>query len=589
MSQVGYPLDEPGGADFYTVLLLREGSNPIETNRKINSVLSDYFEQIDNTECPYTFSLNPITKWHLYSFTGTGNRYQYVYVFTAVALFILLIACMNFVNLSTARSVTRAKEIGLRKVIGANRLQLVRHLLGEYLLIAIISAIIAVGIAELLLPVFNHYAGETLVISYTNTTLIAGLIGIVTITGILAGIFPALYLSAFQPVAIMRGLLKSGKGGIQFRRILVVLQFTLSLILIVGTIVISTQINYMKDKDIGVNKANVLYVVPTSGIMRHISSFRQSLLDNPNVTSVSIAAQWLPHINSTIGQNFDYEGKDPNLKLELHFDWVSLDYTKTLGLEMADGRFYSQEFPTDLSEGIVLNQTAVNRMGIENPIGKRFSYWGKNYRIIGVIKDFHLEPLYETLKPMILIYADFERWSFGHLYIKINPDNIAETIGFIETVYKDIEPTGQFSYTFLDESYDRLYRSEYRFGDMAKYATGLAIFIACLGLFGMASFTTERRTKEIGIRKVLGATVSGIIGLLTKEFIVLVIIAGIVAPPVAFFVMNKWLNHFAYHAKIGIWMFVLACVITLVITLLTVCSQAIKAAIANPVDALRYE
>ncbi|KPL06832.1 hypothetical protein AMJ86_07035, partial [bacterium SM23_57] len=377
MNEIGYNLDEPAGADYFTFLLLQENVTRVGVTAKIQNYLSEYFMQLRGSkEFTSTFLLHPFTKLHLHAVTGTGGQIQYVYIFSLVALSILIIACMNFINITTAQSVNRAKEICLRKVIGANRLQLVRQLLGESIILSIIAAILAVGIVELLLPLFNHYTGKELTIGYDNHTLMLGLLAIIIATSALSGIVPAIYLSAFQPVKVMKAYLKSGKSAMVFRRILVVTQFALSLILIMGTIVISAQVNYLRHKDLGFNKDNVIFMIPSSGISDHYQSFKQELLKNSNITNVTASAQGIAHINSTIGNNWDVDGRDPNQKLELHFDWVSLDYAETFGIAMADGRFYSKEYPTDLSEGIILNESAVKLMGIKDPIGKRFNYWG---------------------------------------------------------------------------------------------------------------------------------------------------------------------------------------------------------------------
>jgi len=586
LRELGFDIDEWLGNDYVTFVLLEEPASYQQVGEKIDFFCSDLYKQEKGTaECPHTMFLHPVTKAHLYPLGWAGGRIDYVYIFALAAAMILIIACMNFINISTARSVNRAKEICLRKVVGANRAQLGKQLLGESILLSLIAAAAAVAFAEFLLPVFNYRAGKELSLVYSNPVLIVGLLAIVILTGVLSGMFPAIYLSAFQPVKVLKGHLKSGRGALQLRRILVVFQFALSLVLIIATIVISSQITYINNKDLGLNKENVLYLLASQGIKEYYTTFKEELEKNPKVICVTAAAQGITHINSSLGNNWDFDGRDPNQRLEIHFDWVSLDYAETFGLEMAEGRFYSEEFPSEMVDGIVLNEKAVELMGIKDPIGKRFSYWGNDKRIIGVVKDFHLEPLYETLKPMILIYHDF----INYVYIRIAPDGASQALSYIETVYKRLEPAGTFQYGFLDDRYKREYRAELRLASLSRYGTALAIFIACLGLFGLASFMAEQRTKEIGIRKVLGASVTSIIRMMSKEFVMLVVVAILIASPLAYLAMNRWLEHFAYRTSLGWWVFVAGGLLALLITLMTLSFQAVKAALTNPVETLRYE
>lgn len=586
LQELGYNIDQWLGNDYLTFVLLEERTSYRQVGEKISAFCSDLYKQEKGVaECPYTMFLHPVTRAHLYPLGWAGGRIDYVYIFALAAAMILIIACMNFINISTARSVNRAKEICLRKVVGANRAQLGKQLLGESILLSLIAAGVAVTIAESLLPIFNHHAGKELSLAYSNPVLIVGLFAAVAFTGVLSGLFPAIYLSAFQPVEVLKGHLKSGKGALQLRRILVVFQFALSLVLIIATIVISSQITYISNKDLGLNKEDVLYLVASQGIKEHYTTFKEELEKSPRVVSVTAAAQGITHINSSLGNNWGFDGRDPNERLEIHFDWVSLDYAETFNLEMTEGRFYSEKFPSDMVDGIVLNEKAIELMGIRDPIGKRFSFWGNDKRIIGVVKDFHLEPLYETLKPMILIYQDF----INFVYIRIAPDDASQVLSYIETVYKRLEPGGTFQYGFLEDRYKRVYQAELRLATLSRYATALAIFIACLGLFGLASFMAEQRTKEIGIRKVLGASVTSIIRMMTKEFVILVLVSTLIASPVAYYAMIKWLEHFAYRTSLGWWIFAAGGLVALLITLITVSFQAVKAALTNPVETLRYE
>jgi len=586
LQELGYEIDQWLGNDYLTFVLLQERPSSQEVGEKINAFCRDLYKQEKGfSECPYSMFLHPLTKAHLHPLGWAGGRIDYVYIFGFAAAMILIIACMNFVNISTARSVNRAKEICLRKVVGASRAQLGRQFLGESILLSLVAAAVAVAFAEFLLPVFNYLAGKELSLVYSNPALLLGLPAIVILTGVLSGMFPAIYLSAFQPVKVLKGHLRSGRGALRLRRILVVFQFVLSLVLIIATIVISSQIEYISNKDLGLNKENVLCLFASQGIKEHYLTFKEELEKNAGVVSVTASAQGITHINSSLGNNWGFDGRDPNQRLEIHFDWVSLDYAETFSLRMAKGRFYSEEFPSDLADGIVLNERAVELMGMKDPIGKRFSYWGNDKRIIGVVKDFHLEPLYETLKPMVLIYQDF----INLVYIRIAPGDPSQVVSHVEKMYKRLEPGGTFQYRFLEDRYKRLYRSELRLAALSQYATGLAIFIACLGLFGLASFMAERRTKEIGVRKVLGASMTGIVRIMCKEFVILVLLSILIASPIAYYVMIRWLEHFAYRTSLGWWVFAVGGLLALFITLITVSFQAVKAALTNPVETLRYE
>jgi putative ABC transport system permease protein len=586
MNEIGYNLEEWAGADYYTFLLLEDKADYPQTSAAIGNLCCDiYRQQTGQEECPYNVFLHPLTKYHLYSLSGSGGRIQYVWIMGAVALFIIAIACLNFINITTARSTSRAKEIGMRKVIGADRLKLIKQILGESYVMTAMALIMAMILVEIFLPLFNQLAAKKLHMDFSHPGLLLSLLVVLIITGLFAGIYPAFYLSRFKPVEILKSKIKSDKAGLKFRRVLVVFQFSLSLILIICTVVIHGQLGYIQNKDLGLNKENAIYFRPSAAIQENYSAFKSELLKSPDILDVGASMQGITHINSTIGQNFDYEGKPADLSLELHFDWVNYDYAKTLGIEMAEGRFYSPDFASDANDGIVLNETAVKLMGIENPIGKRFSYWGNEKHIIGVVRDFYLEPLYETLKPMILIYNQ----TAAVLYVRLGPENTPGALAYIEKVYKDFEPSGTFGYRFLEDAYKLEYRGDQRLSRILTCFSGLAIFVACLGLFGLVAFIAEQSTKEIGIRKVLGASVGNIVARLSREFLILVLIANLVAWPLAYFLMRRFLEHYAYHVGINLWTFLACTVLVLMIALLTVSFRALRAASMNPVESLRHE
>ncbi|MDD5425546.1 MAG: ABC transporter permease [candidate division Zixibacteria bacterium] len=584
--EYGENINEWKGADYYTYFLFKKDADIATINEKFQNLSSNIYKQRTGKDIyPYTISLVPLTALHLQGFGYGGGSIQSVYIMIAVAVIILLIACMNFINITTARSAGRAKEIGLRKVVGASRADLIRQLLGEAVLLALGAFILALVGVELVLPVFNDIAQKSLSISLIDWKLILSLLMLMVITGILSGGYTAFYISGFQPVKVLKGIFTSGRGGMRFRRILVVVQFTLSVGITICTLVLFQQIEYIKNKNLGYDKNNVLCLRPTGGVAEHYDSFKEQVLQYPDVLDVTSSNQNLVHINSTIGNNWSWEGRDPNQKLVIHFDWVSYDYAKTMKMEMLEGRFYSPEFPSDTLEGLILNESLVRLAGIENPIGKKFSYWGRERKIIGVVKDFHLEPLYESLKPMILIYSSDRQ----NIYIRIDPDYMTLALSHIKQVYEKFEPNGHSNCYFLNEAFNQYYVDDTRLLTIFKYASFLTIIVSCLGLFGLVTYMTEHRTREIGIRKVLGSSVMGIIKLISKEFILHVIIANVVAWPLAFLMMNYLLQKFAYRENIDITVFIAASFLFLVITISTVGYQAVKAALTKPVKALRYE
>ena len=586
LNEIGYNLDEWAGADYYTLLLLEDKNQYQQTSAAIANLFSDfYIQQTGQEKCPYTLFLHPLTKYHLYSLSGSGGRIQYVWIMIAVALFIIAIACLNFINITTARATSRAKEIGIRKVLGADRFKLIGLILGETYVLTAIALLIALILTEIFMPFFNRITDKSLNMDFSNPAMLLGLIGVLALAGFSAGIYPAFVLSRFRPAEILKSKIKANKSGLKFRRVLVVVQFSLSLILIICTLSIHNQLDYIQNRDLGLNKDNVICFRPPAAIQNNYTAFKSELVKNPDILAVGASMQGINHVNSTIGPNFDYEGKPVDLSLELHFDWVNYDYAKTLGINMAEGRFYSPDFPSDAEDGIVLNETAVKLMGIENPIGKRFSYWGNEKQIIGVVKDFNLEPLYETLKPMILIYEP----TSAVLYVKLNPENVSGALAHIEKVYADFEPAGNFSYGFLEDIYKRAYRSDQHLGKILGYFSGLVIFVACLGLFGLVSFISEQRTKEIGIRRVLGASVGNIVNRLIKEFLLLVLTANLIAWPLAYFLTRRFLENYAYHSGINLWIFLACALLVLLIALATVSLRALRAATLNPVESLRHE
>jgi len=544
----------------------------------------------------YNFYIQPLTSIHLNSHLefelGTNQKASTIYLFSSIALLILLIACINFMNLSTARSSLRAKEIGIRKTAGASRKQLIEQLLGESLLLTFIAMVLAAVLVELLQPFFNNLTGRNLSL-YNGNSLITTFLLILfpLIVGFLAGIYPAFFLSAFRPVKILRRITSYSKSGLSLRQGLVIFQFLISTILIIVTAVIFKQFNFMRNADPRFNKEQIVAVSTSS-----IEVLKNELIKNPNITNVS-AVNALPGKSPSIRY---WASKTNWNKYYKEIDEVVTDYNflNILELELIDGRDFSPSFATDVTSGFILNETAVKYFEIKNPIGHFFQstpgifhYQGN---IIGVIKDFHYLSLHSPIRPLVIClgYTDNSTHPFknhGFLLAKISAGHIQEVMKFAEAKYKEINPDTPFEYNFLDELFDQQYKNEAKLSQIFGIFTTIAIFVSCLGLFGLATFSTDRRTKEIGIRKILGASVSKLVLLLSKEFLKLVILANLIAWPVAWLVMNKWLQNFAFRIDIHIWLFLTASVIALVIALLTVGFQAIRTASANPVDALRYE
>ncbi len=536
----------------------------------------------------YNYVFQPVTSIHLYSglegeIEPNGNI-LYVYIFSVIAFFILVIACINFMNLATARSANRAKEVGVRKALGSMKTQLIHMFLTESVLITLLAMMIAVGLSELFLPAFNDLSGKTLEINLlTNPLVLIALLILSLLVGLLAGSYPAFYLSAFDPIMVLKGKLAGGAKGRILRSILVVGQFSVSVALIIGTLVIRGQIDYVQSKRMGFEKEHVL-IVENIWLMRdQRQSFKQSLLTVDGVEHATVA-------NGVPGQDigntaFYTEGQqnDPRLLWTIRSDY---DFVKTLKVEMSDGRDFSNAFATD-STAVILNEAAVKILGLTNPTSQavyRFSE-DKPLRVIGVVKDFNFQSLHQAIQPLIILPEN--RGSIAA--VRISANNIPATIASIEKVWNQFQAGQPFVYKFLDEQFDALYRAEQRVSKIVGIFAVLAILVACLGLLGLAAYTAEQRTKEIGIRKVLGASVGGIVMLLSKEFLKWVLISNAIAWPLAYYFMNSWLQNFAYRIDLNLSIFAASGIAAILIALLTVSLQAVKAATANPVEALKYE
>ncbi|QQS35418.1 MAG: ABC transporter permease [Ignavibacteriales bacterium] len=592
--------------NFYTYVLFKEGYPAGEFEKKLPDVVKKYvgpqmaqamgvsFEKLEELGNKYDLHIQALKDIHLksaldYELEPNGNI-EYVYIFSIIAVFILLIACINFMNLATARSSMRSKEVGIRKVLGSNIYQLVRQFLTESVLLSSISVILAVTFVELLLPLFNQVSGKELETAYfTDWNSIPMLLLIAVIVGIIAGSYPAFYLSHFQPIEVLKGKSGSGKKSSWLRSGLVVFQFSISIILFVGTIVVYNQLNFVREKRLGFDKEHVLVIERSWGLESKAESFRNELLNNPNIISASNSGSMPGEI---YGQTvFQPEDKPAESKFPLSTSVSGYGFDKTLGIELSEGRYFSKEFPSDTS-AIIINETAVKLMNLTDPVGKRLLLLGPTpeesipFTIIGVVKDFHFESLHQSIRPLTIFFRSTEN---AYTCVRLKPGDIAKTVSFIESKWEEFVPDKPFIYYFLDESFDQLYRTEQRTGEIFTAFSVLAIFIACLGLFGLAAFTAERRSKEIGIRKVLGATTPTIVYLLSKDFTRWVLLANIIAWPVAYYITTSWLEQFAYRISPNVTMFIIAGLLALLIAISTVSYQAIKVAVSNPVDALRNE
>jgi putative ABC transport system permease protein len=533
--------------------------------------------------------LQPLRDIHLrshlnYELEANGNQ-AYVYLFSVIACLILLLACINFINLATARSMQRGREVGIRKVLGSQRTQLVRQFLAETFVYVGMAILTAIVLAEMALPAFNHFAGKQLATDFFESPFaLITLAGLALVVTLLAGTYPAIFLSSFWPVQALKGRLAGRAGSERLRQGLVVAQFCISIGLIAGTLVVRSQLQFMQSQRLGFEREHVLLIHRADALRNQHATFRDRLISQPLIANAA-AAQSLP------GREFDstvFTPEQPANYQNTSLTYVMADeqYAEVLKLKIVAGRNFSKAFATD-SSAFLINETAAAALGWDVPLGKHLSM-GDFYKgpVIGVVEDFHFESFHHEVKPILFM---FNRGRPAYLAVRLRPGNVAEGIAEIQKLWKEFVPNVPLEYSFLDQDYQKLYDGERRVAQIFFAFSILAIVIACLGLFGLASFMAEQRTKEIGVRKVLGATVAGIVGLLSKDFVKLVLVAFAVATPLAYFAMQRWLQDFAYRIDIGWWVFAFAGGIALVIALLTVSYQAIKAALANPVEALRYE
>ncbi|AXE19623.1 ABC transporter permease [Runella rosea] len=572
-----------------TYAQLASQSDLVQVSAKIKNVKFNKIRPEEKAFKPVVF-LHPMSKWHLYSAfkngINTGGRIEFVWLFGIIGAFVLLLACINFMNLSTARSEKRAKEVGIRKAVGSVRGQLINQFFSESLLVVIVAFLLSLLLVQLILPAFNEVADKKMFILWSNPLFWLLGIGFTLLTGLIAGSYPALYLSSFQPIKVLKGTFRAGRFAAVPRKVLVVVQFTVSVTLIIGTIVVFRQIQYAKSRPIGYSRDGLLTVpINTPDLTGHYDVLRNDLLKTGAVTEMSESSSPITSIWA-INNGYDWRGKDPSIQGNFAAVSVTHDFGKTIGWEFKEGRDFSREFATD-SSGIILNETAVKFMGLKKPIGEIVKINEKSFQVIGVVKDLVMQSPYSPVfrTSFVLDYNDV-----GVINIKINPAiSSREALAKLETVFKKHNPSAPFEYKFADEEYAKKFSDEERIGKLATFFAMLAIFISCLGLFGLASFVAEQRTKEIGVRKVLGASVTNLWGLLSKDFVLLVIISCLISSPIAYYFMDNWVQKYEYHTDISWWVFIVSGAGALAITLLTVSFQAIKAALMNPVKSLKTE
>jgi putative ABC transport system permease protein len=579
-------LKEWGTTAIQTYVLLHPQAPAEGVEEKIKPLAVKHYP-----EWKKDLALHRFDQLHLYSkFENgkpAGGRIEYVRLFSVVAVFVLLIACINFMNLATARSSTRTKEVGVRKVIGANKGALIRQFMGEALLMALLAMLLANTLTQLALPHFNQLTGKSLQVPYGQPVFLACLLGLTLLTALLSGSYPAFFLSSFRPIEVLKGTLKSKPGSTFLRQGLVVFQFSLCLLLIIGTLTVYRQVAYIMGKNLGFDRENLVYLKLEGDLFQNYEAFKQDLAQFPSVKNMTLFGPGGMLLRQgdlpTSGVGYRAGAEEKSARLGVIF--TDYDFVSTLGAELIAGRNFSREFATDTGS-FLINEAAARQMGLRDPVGQTIDFWGQEGKIIGVIKDFHSQSLHSPIKPLLV---GLMPENTGFVLVRTQPGQTAEALQQLEAAHLKHNPRYPFEYEFLDETFAQQYRSEQLVGQLTWYFALLTIFVACLGLYGLAAFTAEQRTKEIGIRKVLGASVASIVGLLSKDFVRPVGLAILLASPLAWYAGHRWLQHFAFRTDLGWWLFAVAGAGALAIAVLTVGFQAMRAAKANPVRSLRSE
>lgn len=578
-------LESWGNNNIRTYLLLKEGADAAAFADKLKFEIKEH-EKDSNTE----LFIQPYGDVYLHgNFENgllAGGRIEYVRIFFIVAIFVLLIACINFMNLSTAQASKRAKEVGLRKVIGAVPRQLFNQFMGESFLTVLFSAGIAVVLTFLLLPLFNEVTGKSMRFSLLDGQVLGVLVAVIVITSFIAGSYPAIFISEFKPVQVLKGQLKSGKGAGVFRKSLVVVQFSLSIILIISTMVVFRQMNFMQNQDIGFERKDVFSLGMEGEVAPNFETFRNRLLAQPGVESVTMSTQSPISIgNSTIGVT--WEGKNPDEKILFTTLDVDYEFIQSMKMQMVEGRTFDRSVVNDTSNYIV-NQKAAAKFGFKGEVaGQDLTMWERKGKIVGVVKDFNFGSLHSEIEPLIMRLP--QKLSYGTLLVRSKPNESAIALKSTETLWKEYATGYPFKYSFLDQDWDEFYKAEGQRGKVFNILAVLSIFISCLGLFGLSAFSAERKTKELGVRKVLGASVPGLVQLMGKEFTILVLIAGIIGCPIGWYIMNEWLMDYAFHVNVGWVTLLIATAACLSLSLITVAYHSIKVSLVNPAKSLKYE
>jgi len=555
---------------------------------RLNSEINEIYKKHES-EIKVTFQLQPLTDIHLHSnyqadLVGHGNI-QYVNIFLVVALLILIVACINFMNLATARSARRAKEIGLRKAVGALRTQVIKQFLGESIFISFIAMVLAIGLVYLFLPLFNQVADKQLNFELLKGNFLAVVVAITIITGVVSGSYPAIFLSAFQPVKVLKGNFRSGGGSLLFRNVLVTTQFVVSIFLLVGTVVVYNQLNFIRNRDLGFDKENLMYIPMRGELWNKQQALKAELKENPLTANFTIVNDVPTNLTSgTV--DVDWKGKDPNSQVVFPSIYVQDNFIEVFKMKILRGRSFTPEFKAD-SNNFVVNEKALQAMGmdLDHAVGSSLSFSGTTGQIIGVVKDFNFKPIQQPIEPLVLAC---NRWG-GMVVVRTKAGSTESTIKALDKIYTKLNPAYPFTFSFVDQDIDSLYKGEQKLGSLFKIFAALAIFISCLGLYGLSAFMAEQRTREIGIRKVLGASAWQIVYLLSTGFTRLILIAAVISIPVSWMAVNYWLNGFAYHVDVSWIIFLIASVTALIISLFTVSYESIKAAMTNPVVSLKVE
>lgn len=576
-----------GNADPSTLVQLRADADPVKVEAKIKDFIHRYDAKALGPRIE--LALQPYSEKYLHSTFKhgriAGGRIEYVRLFTGVAIFILLIACINFMNLATARSAKRAKEVGIRKVVGALRSALMGQFVGEALLLTFLSIILAVIITAVLLPAFNVLTAKQLFLPFGEPAFWLVLLGLLLITGFVAGSYPALFLSSLKPIRVLKGTLNFSKGATYFRKGLVVFQFGLSIILIIGMIVIYRQMDYIQSKNLGYDRENLVYIPIDGTLIEKYTLFKEEAGKLPGIVAISK----MKESPTAIGHHttsIEWKGKDPNVVASTANAIVGYDFVETMHLQLKEGRDFSKSFGTD-SAGFLINESAARKFGYQAPLGQPLKWGRVNGTIIGVLKDFHFNSMHSAIEPLVIRLNENQPW--GTILVRTEAGRTKAALTGLEKICRELNPSFPFTYQFSDMEYTKLYKSEQAVSQLSNYFAFLAIFISCLGLFGLAMFTAGQRTKEIGVRKVLGASVGNIVLMLSANFLKPVTVGILVAIPIAWFTMHNWLQNFAYKVDIEWWIFVTAGLLTICIAMLTVSFQSIRAALANPVKSLKSE